>query len=243
MTGYNKKMITIFSLILFTFAIFWLGMNIEVVFKAIEIKCSDMDDFITQKYQNCIKMLGMIVPIIYGLVFYYIFMLKDEHIIIRYGRKSYEIKEVKKILIFSIIFASEYMGVDLVFSTMFVKINVLLQTGFYVFILLKFIMLVFYLNLIGETVFLIRNLLNFSSVYVIVGTAMYVFLAILYYILLKKISPVFYMDFSEEWFLDKIFDSLSYIINIAKMFFASLILMYLGQLVFLKRDIIGNEEI
>ena len=135
------------------------------------------------------------------------------------------------------------MVFDLVFSTMFVKINVLLQTGFYVFILLKFIMLVFYLNLIGETLFLVRNLLNFSSVYVIVGTAMYVFLAILYYILLKKISPVFYMDFSEEWFLDKIFDSLSYIINIAKMFFASLILMYLGQLVFLKRDIIGNEEI
>ena len=104
-------------------------------------------------------------------------------------------------------------------------------------------MLVFYLNLIGETLFFVRNLLDFSPVYVILGTAVYVFLSMLYYIMFEKISPVFYMDFSEEWFLDKMFDTFSYIINIAKMFLSSLILMYLGQIVFLKRDIIGNEEV
>ena len=170
-------------------------------------------------------------------------MLRDEYIIIRYGRRNYEKKETKKILILSIIFASEYMAVDLIFSTVFIKVNVLLQTGFYIFVLLKFIMLVFYLNLIGETLFFVRNLLDFSPVYVILGTAVYVFLSMLYYIMFEKISPVFYMDFSEEWFLDKMFDTFSYIINIAKMFLSSLILMYLGQIVFLKRDIIGNEEV
>lgn len=243
MTDYNKKMVKILGFVFLIFAIFWLGINIGVVFKVYEIKCDDMDTFVSQKYQNCIKVLGMIVPIMYGLVFYYIFMLRDEYIIIRYGRRNYEKKETKKILILSIIFASEYMAVDLIFSTVFIKVNVLLQTGFYIFVLLKFIMLVFYLNLIGETLFFVRNLLDFSPVYVILGTAVYVFLSMLYYIMFEKISPVFYMDFSEEWFLDKMFDTFSYIINIAKMFLSSLILMYLGQIVFLKRDIIGNEEV
>ena len=51
------------------------------------------------------------------------------------------------------------------------------------------------------------------------------------------------MAFADEWFTRHKFDGLSYIINIAKMFLTSLILMYLGQITFMKRDIIGNEEV
>ena len=50
------------------------------------------------------------------------------------------------------------------------------------------------------------------------------------------------MNFAEEWFENNTFNSLTYILNLAKLIAASLIYMYLGQIIFLKRDIMENEE-
>lgn len=222
--------------------IFWVGFNLTVILGAETIKDNNISDIVVGRYQNCSKMLAIIVPNIYALVFYYIFGVSDSYIILRYGRRRYEKVETLKIFICSVIFAFEYFFVDIVFMTAFGGIKLLIADSYYQFVFFRFIMMIFYVYLIGMTLFFLRNLLNFNKIYMLCGAGIYSFLGILYFAIQKAVSPAYCMDFSSKWFLENTFDSFTYIINLAKLFFASLILKYLGEIVFLRRDILGNEE-
>lgn len=237
-----RKWCKVFAIVLTIFMIFWVGMNLSVVFGAFNIDVNNIVDVIGDKYHNCLKMVGMIVPIIYSVSFGYLFIVDENYIMLRYGRNRYEKKEINKVFVFSVVFASEYMGVDLLFMDIFAGVSTLSDCSYYLYMLLKFIMLIFYLTMIGMTLLFLRNIMNFSGIYVVFGGMIYVFLTALYYIFMTINLPAFYMGFGDEWFASHIFDSFSYIINLAKLFFASLIFRYLGKLVFLKRDIIGNED-
>ena len=246
MTSFNvaiKKWVKIIMVIFVLLTLNWFGMNLSTVFGGYIIDCNNIGDVINDKYHNCIRMAGMILPIVYSVSFYYISTIDEPYIIVRCGKKLYEKKEKNKILLYTFIFASIYIFVDVIFMMLFVENSVLVASSYYTFILLKYLMLIFYLNLIGMTLFFLRNVMKFSGMYVAFGTIIYVFWTALYYILMVQSSPAFYMSFSVDWFYSHRFDALSYIINIAKLFFASLIFWYLGQIVFLKRDIIENEEI
>ena len=239
----NRKTEKVFIIIGVVFSIFWIGMNLSLVFGTYEIGNDNIADFISNRYQNCRQMLGMIVPIIYSVSFYYIFVQGKQYIIIKYGRIRYEKIEAKRIFFFSFIFAMIYMGVDILFTSLCVNIGVLLYNKYYLFMIIKCTMLVFYLNLIGMTLFFLRNILGFSGIYVLLGAWIYVFLTGVSFMNFEQISPSFYMNFADAWFQNNRFDWITYIINLGKLVVGGYILMYLGQLVFLKRDIIGNEEI
>ena len=58
---HTKKVI--FTMIII-FIIFWVGMNLSIVFGEVRINYDNITDMIRDKYQNCIQMLGMIVPIV-----------------------------------------------------------------------------------------------------------------------------------------------------------------------------------
>lgn len=236
---HTKK--AIFTMIII-FIIFWVGMNLSIVFGEVRINYDNITDMIRDKYQNCIQMLGMIVPIVYSLAFYGMFTFDEKHIIVRYGKRRYGKLQTHNITFFSVIFAVQYMLIDLIFMSIFSDISVLINSFYYVFMLLKFIMLVLFLNLIGMTLYSLKNILSCSSIYVVIGSMLYVLWTGLYYVIYTESSPAFYMNFAESWFLEHTFDTMTYIINLAKLMVASLILKYIGQIVFLKRDIIGNEE-
>lgn len=175
--------------------------------------------------------------------FGYIFVIDKNYVILRYGRNRYGKKETKKVCIFSILFAAIYICTDVMLMSIFVRHSVLTDTSYYLYIILRFIMMVSYLSMIGMTLLFLRNVMMFLDIYFIIGGMIYVFLTLLYYIIGTVNIPVMCMAFADEWFTRHKFDGLSYIINIAKMFLTSLILMYLGQITFMKRDIIGNEEV
>lgn len=238
----NREVIKVFACVLFMFVILWCSINMRIIFGSVKVSPDNITSIMRDKYQNCIQILGIIVPIVYSLAFYKIFALGEKHIIIRYGKRRYEKIESKNIFIFSFIFAVEYILTDFIFMNLFSDISVLLKSAYYLFVLLKFIMLILYLNLIGATLYILRNILGFSNLYIMVGSLIYVLWTSLYYILLSDTCPSFYMNFATEWFDYHTFDSFSYIINLAKLFFASLILKYLGEIVFLRRDILENEE-
>ena len=224
------------------FLLFWIGHNLTVVLGTETITEGNIADVIADRYQECGKVLAIVIPNIYAILFYYIFGLGDAHVILRYGRRKYEKIETLKMFISSVIFVFEYFLVDIVFMTFFGGIKLLTATSYYQFIMLEFIMMTFYIYLIGMTLYFLRNFMKFNRMYMLCGAVIYSLSGILYYVFFKEFSPAFYMNFSTEWFNYHSFDSFTYIINLAKLFFASLILKYLGELVFLRRDIWGNEE-
>lgn len=79
----NRKTEKVFIIIGVVFSIFWIGMNLSLVFGTYEIGNDNIADFISNRYQNCRQMLGMIVPIIYSVSFYYIFVQGKQYIIIK----------------------------------------------------------------------------------------------------------------------------------------------------------------
>ena len=246
MKGYkknSKKWCMVCIMVLATFSILWVGMNLSMIFGRFEISVDNIIDVIDEKYNNCIKMAGMIIPVIYSVSFGYIFVIDKNYVILRYGRNRYGKKETKKVCIFSILFAAIYICTDVMLMSIFVRHSVLTDTSYYLYIILRFIMMVSYLSMIGMTLLFLRNVMMFLDIYFIIGGMIYVFLTLLYYTIGTVNIPVMYMAFADEWFTRHKFDGLSYIINIAKMFLTSLILMYLGQITFMKRDIIGNEEV
>ena len=246
MKGYKKKIknwCMVCIMVLVTFSILWVGMNLSMIFGRFEISVDNIIDVIDEKYNNCIKMAGMIIPVIYSVSFGYIFVIDKNYVILRYGRNRYGKKETKKVCIFSILFAAIYICTDVMLMSIFVRHSVLTDTSYYLYIILRFIMMVSYLSMIGMTLLFLRNVMMFLDIYFIIGGMIYVFLTLLYYIIGTVNIHVMCMAFADEWFTRHKFDGLSYIINIAKMFLTSLILMYLGQITFMKRDIIGNEEV
>lgn len=239
----NKKIIKVTIIIAIMFSIFWIGINLSLVFGIYEVDNNNIANFISNRYQNCSQMIGMIVPVVYSVSFNYMFVKNEEYIIMRHGRTKYEKIEEKRILFFSIIFAAIYMGMDMLLTSIFVNIGVLLYSKYYLFMLIKYIMFVFYLNLIGMTLFFLRNILGFSGLYVLFGAGIYVFMTGLSFVNFEQVSPSFYMDFADAWFQNRSFDWITYVINLGKIIIGAYILMYLGQIVFLKMDIIGNEEV
>ena len=102
---------------------------------------------------------------------------------------------------------------------------------------------ILYFTLIGMMLFFLRNILKFNNIYIFAGELIIVFAVSLYYLFNLEISPAFYLNFSNEWFVKHTFDVITYVINAAKLILLAWIFQCLGKLVFLKRDTIGNEEI
>ena len=106
----NREVIKVFACVLFMFVILWCSINMRIIFGSVKVSPDNITSIMRDKYQNCIQILGIIVPIVYSLAFYKIFALGEKHIIIRYGKRRYEKIESKNIFIFSFIFAVEYIG-------------------------------------------------------------------------------------------------------------------------------------
>lgn len=240
--GHYKRWIKFSVFVCIFFIVFWIGSNLSVFLGSEVIGFDNVGDIIYDRYHNCEKILSIILPNIYTIAFYYIFIVADEHRILRYGKALYGRLETRKIFIFSVLFSLEYMAVDCILMTVFSGISLLIAVSYYKFIIIKFIMLTFFMYMIGMTLYFLRNLLDFNKMYILLGASIYSFLGILYFAFMVEVSPAFYMNFAEAWFSDHTFDIMTYIINLAKLIVASLILKYLGQIIFLKRDIIGHEE-
>ena len=128
MKGYKKKIkkwCMVCIMVLVTFSILWVGMNLSMIFGRFEISVDNIVDVIDEKYNNCIKMAGMIIPVIYSVSFGYIFVIDKNYVILRYGRNRYGKKETKKVCIFSILFAAIYICTDVMLMSIFVRHSVL----------------------------------------------------------------------------------------------------------------------
>ena len=89
MKGYKKKIkkwCMVCIMVLVTFSILWVGMNLSMIFGRFEISVDNIVDVIDEKYNNCIKMAGMIIPVIYSVSFGYSFVIDKNYVILRYGR-------------------------------------------------------------------------------------------------------------------------------------------------------------
>lgn len=178
MKGYKKKIkkwCMVCIMVLVTFSILWVGMNLSMIFGRFEISVDNIIDVIDEKYNNCIKMAGMIIPVIYSVSFGYIFVIDKNYVILRYGRNRYGKKETKKVCIFSILFAAIYICTDVMLMSIFVRHSVLTDTSYYLYIILRFIMMVSYLSMIGMTLLFLRNVMMFLDIYFIIGGMIYVF--------------------------------------------------------------------
>ena len=85
MTGcdnYAKRWRKAVAVTLIIFSLIWIGGNLTVILGVEHIKEGNILDIVSQRYQNCSKMLAILIPNIYALVFYYIFELSDAHIIL-----------------------------------------------------------------------------------------------------------------------------------------------------------------
>ena len=114
-------------------------------------------------------------------------------------------------MIIQVVGVFEYFLADIVFMTFFGGIKLLTATSYYQFIILEFIMMTFYIYLIGMTLYFLRNFMKFNRMYMLCGAVIYSLSGILYYVFFKEFSPAFYMNFSTEWFNYHSFDSFTYI--------------------------------
>ena len=81
----NREVIKVFAYVLIMFVILWSSMNMRIILGREKVSPDNITSKMRDKYQNCIQILGIIVPIVYSLAFYKIFALGEKHIIIRYG--------------------------------------------------------------------------------------------------------------------------------------------------------------
>ena len=68
---------------------------------------------------------------------------------------------------------------------------------YYLYIILRFIMMVSYLSMIGMTLLFLRNVMMFLDIYFIIGGMIYVFLTLLYFIIGTVNIPVMCMAFAD----------------------------------------------
>lgn len=240
---WKKRMIAVLAADALIFVFLWTGINFSLVIGAIKVDAYGISDYMNGGYNSTITMVGIACPLLYSIGFYYVFQLDASHIVLKYGRKMYERLEVKRILLFSVFFTVLFIGIDALFLFVFVGTKTLIKYYFVQYIMLKLVMGILYFVLNGMLLFCLRNLLKFNNIYVFISEMIIVLILSLYYLFRLEISPVFYMDFSSEWFVKHRFDMVTYVINSAKLILSAWILQYIGQIVFLKRDIIGNEEI
>ena len=62
------------------FLLFWIGHNLTVVLGTETITEGNIADVIADRYQECGKVLAIVIPNIYAILFYYIFGLGDAHV-------------------------------------------------------------------------------------------------------------------------------------------------------------------
>lgn len=241
--SWKKRMFMITAANALIFILIWTGINFSLVIGAIKVETYGLTDYMDEGYNSITTMAGIACPLLYSIGFYYLFPLDADYIILKHGRNMYEKIEVRRMLLFSLIFAILFIGTDALFLFVFIGVKMLLKYYFIQYIMLKLLMGILYFTLIGMMLFFLRNILKFNNIYIFAGELIIVFAVSLYYLFNLEISPVFYLNFSNEWFVKHTFDVITYVINAAKLILLAWIFQCLGKLVFLKRDIIGNEEI
>lgn len=240
---WKKRLMAVMVLSALIFVLIWTGMNFSIVIGAISVEAYSLSDYMSGGYNTTVHMLGIACPLLYSIGFYYIFPLDAGYIVLKYGRKLYEKNEVRRIILFSVIFAILFIGTDALFLFIFIGAEILIKYYYIQYILLKLVMGILYFTAIGMMLLCLRNTLKFNNIYIFAGEMISVFVISLYHLFMIKVSPAFYMDFSDEWFEKQRFDIITYIINAAKLIVSAWILQYIGKLIFLKRDIIKNGQI
>lgn len=236
-----KSKIKTFIFLLVFFIVSWILMNISYFINHQIGNISTLTAMMTNGYNGISRYVGMCMPIIYTLFFSRFIRINDSTLIIRYGKANFSVYETKNILLSTLLFVFEYVAVNFVFCIIIFPFEVLVSTKYFLCIGLYFITLYLYFSIIGISMLIIRNVMNFNKLYIPVTAILFPVLTSLSNISVN-ISPVLCSDFIWDWFNYNTFNFLEYILNIVKMTIVIFIFAILHKLIFLKKDILINEE-
>lgn len=191
-------------------------------------------------YNNSMWAVGLIVTIIYSISHNFIFNASTQEIV-KYGREKYIIKDIKLTIMNTFVFSLEYCGVNLLFTLFICDIKLLISSKYFILTVLYFITRFTYFLVLGMFLLLTYYLFKFKKIYFIISALIMLAINSLPYIMIEK-GIIFFADYINDWMQEGTFDLINYIKNALICIIVSAILATAARLVFLKKDILINEE-
>ncbi len=196
---------------------------------------------VTSGYNNSVFSVGVVITLYFIFSFFSNFKRPNESVILRCGRDRFVLLDIKNALIHSCIFAFEYWAISTVLTTLFCDIDILKQVDYLKCSILYFITRLLYFVLVGMILEFIKLLMNFKKYYVLVAGVFILGMNSLPYFGIEKSIPLF-ANFVGEWISEGTFNVLEYVKNSLICIILSAIMMFLSRILFLKKDILSNEE-
>lgn len=191
-------------------------------------------------YNNLYYIAGIVVTIVYIISINRIAVLSNSALVVQKGKSGYVKYFLKKVIIDALLISIEFVGAQALICTFRFKSELLIDTGFFQCCVLYSISLFGYFTLVGISEILINIIFNFNKFSCIITIALFVGINSLI-LCGVNISPVYFSEFIADWFQNGSFDYLEYIINIFKCSCSVLVIFYVSNIIFQRKDLIFDE--
>lgn len=230
---------------IFTFFALWQIYYHNII--SLSVKISNPDIFVTYLmssgygYNNLCNTVGVFIAVFYLVSFHKKFRNENSSVIVRCGKDRYIMHCFKQTCLHTLTFILEFCVVNTLCILIYCDLNMLLNLNFILCNLLYFIILFLIFLLLGSLCQFFRIQFSFNKIYLAVILIIIAFFRILSFFFIN-ISPIYFASFIDDWMQEGTFDLINYIKNALICIIVSAILATAARLVFLKKDILINEE-
>lgn len=197
----------------------------------------------TSGYNNLYQVVGITFTVLFALYLSKVLHIDNAYEIIKYNRDNFVKHKIKEILISTLLFVFEYIGVQIIFCMVFCKFSVLLDVNFFACMVLLYISLFEHFIIVGMCMLFFQYLLAFKNAYIVFPIILFCLLTIAEYTLGINVSTVYFSEFIGEFVSAGIFDWFSYLIDMLETIVVTAIFGIASRMVFLRRDIIIDEKV
>ncbi|MFR5876106.1 MAG: hypothetical protein ACLUFN_06415 [Eubacterium sp.] len=238
---YNWKT-NIFSTLLFL--LFWIIFYIDYI-KAGEYNNPDVFTNIfmssQNKYNDSSTFVGYILTIIFLLSLNRCINKPVDSFIIRYGKDRFLKINITYTFIHAFLFSFEYWIVNFIFICFTFDWQILINSNFFTCSILYFLTRFLYFLTIAIFAVFIKVLFNYKKIHIIISSLIILAINTLPSLMINK-GIILFAGFIDDWMQEGTFDLIDYVKNALICIIVSAILATAARLVFLKKDILINEE-
>lgn len=192
-------------------------------------------------YNGALFSLGYVMTLLFAFSFFVNFRIVDSSLIVKYGKDRFILNESKKGILHTLWFSLGYCGINAIMIIAVCDIQMLIDSKFFTCNLLYLVSMFMYFLVLSAVMQLLRITFGFNKFYLIVSAAIFFAVNSLPYMMLDK-GLIFFSSFMLDWFQSGSFDAVEYIRYFGICAIVVAICIVATRLIFMKKDIIFNEE-